>query len=348
MDRSFYLDLATRDLRFPIGADMVLHEREDPEACRLNGECLGQAILEAAQRFRMPLAFPLMDLRIEKEWMLTALGIPPSEMDKFHFDDAISDRQREILERVTETPETPRMRASAEALSYVRDHGGDIIPVGMSIGPFSLMTKFLSDPITAVYQVGLDPEDEDAEKVTGLLEIATKVILSWIDLQVRAGAKAVCVCEPAYNTVYLSPKQLDENPELAHELVLKHNLALKRNLEANGADMILHDCGELNETMLRSFNTLDPPLLSLGSPCDLPEVVPFLKKDIVVMGNLPSKKFYTDSEMTEAQVTLTSQELLNQMRATGHPFILGTECDVLCVTGCEEKIMRKVMALVNV
>ena len=72
-----------------------------------------------------------------------------------------------------------------------------------------------------------------------------------------------------------------------------------------------------------------------------------MPKDIVLYGNLPSKKFYSDDLVSVDDVRRMSREFLANMEATGHPYILGTECDVLCVPGCEHTLMNKVMAVVN-
>lgn len=50
----------------PIGADLVLQEESSPEEVLLDGERLGQVVEKAARRYRTPLAFPLMDLGLEK------------------------------------------------------------------------------------------------------------------------------------------------------------------------------------------------------------------------------------------------------------------------------------------
>jgi len=86
MDRTYYLDLAAKGLRTPIAADLFLHQKPNPEACRFDGKCLGRAIVETANHFQTPLAFPLMDLQIEKEWLLTGLGIDGKDIDAYHFD----------------------------------------------------------------------------------------------------------------------------------------------------------------------------------------------------------------------------------------------------------------------
>ncbi len=61
MDREFYLGLAARGLRMPIGTDLVLHEEADPDAIRVHGQRLGAVVVETARRFSTPLAVPLME-----------------------------------------------------------------------------------------------------------------------------------------------------------------------------------------------------------------------------------------------------------------------------------------------
>ncbi len=83
--RNFYLDLAARGLRMPIGADLVLHEEPDPEKARNDGAALARVIEKTARRWTTPLAIPLMDLRLEKIDLLACAGVPASDAEKFHF-----------------------------------------------------------------------------------------------------------------------------------------------------------------------------------------------------------------------------------------------------------------------
>jgi hypothetical protein len=54
------------------------------------------------------------------------------------------------------------------------------------------------------------------------------------------------------------------------------------------------------------------------------------------------------SQMTVAEVERLSRNLLEKMRDTGHPFILGSECDVLSVPGSEREILAKVEAFMKI
>ena len=86
MNRNFYIDLALNGLRMPIGSDLVLKEKADHEQRLFNGKLLGEVIVETAKRFNTPLAFPLMDLTVEKEWLVALLGIPRNNIREWHFE----------------------------------------------------------------------------------------------------------------------------------------------------------------------------------------------------------------------------------------------------------------------
>ena len=69
-------------------------------------------------------------------------------------------------------------------------------------------------------------------------------------------------------------------------------------------------------------------------------------KDTVLYGNLPTKSF-SSSALTAGEVERLAQDLVKKMHAAGHPFILGSECDVLSVPGRETEIFAKVDAFMR-
>lgn len=347
MQRERYLDLAARGLRMPIGTDLLLHEQADPEAVMHDGAALGAVVVEAARRYGTPLAMPLMDLRIEKAAMLRALGVADADIDAWHFTATPDDGAFDRIEKHLSFTAHARPLANVRAIEHVARHR-DLVPVGMAIGPFSLMTKLLADPITPVYLAGSGltaAEDEEVRCVERVLELATRVVLRSIDAQLDAGAQAVCICEPAANTVYLSPNQLASGSDLFERYVMSFNRRVKARIAQRGADLIFHDCGELLDDMIRQFATLDPAILSLGSSRKLWQDARLVPRSIVLYGNLPSKRFYDDALVSVADATRMSSELLERMQDVGHPFILGSECDVLSVKGCHETIKAKVAAM---
>jgi uroporphyrinogen-III decarboxylase len=340
MDREYYLDLAKSGVRMPVGAHLVLHEQSDAEAIMNDGARLGGVVAETAQRFRTPLAFPLMDLTLEKDCLLAGLGIPPDERATFHFEEPPRSSRPFDL--------SPRMTATCDGIRFVAQKTR-LLPVGMCIGPFSLTTKLLADPITPVYLAGT-PEGESEPQVAllhAVLEASTEVIRCYLRSQIKAGAKAMIICEPAANKVYFSPRQLAGSYAVFDRMVMEPNRQIRSLLGECGVDLIFHDCGELLEEMVRRFASLDPAILSLGSSRVLWEDAALVSPKTVLYGNLPTKKFYSDALVTREEVKRLSLELIRRMNERGHPFILGSECDVLSVPGQERTIWGKVEEFLN-
>jgi len=239
------------------------------------------------------------------------------------------------------------MQANIEAVRYIAEET-KLVPVGMSIGPFSLMTKLLGDPITPVYLAGSGVSGQDEPEVRTvemLLELAMAVIRRYMEAQIQAGARVFFIAEPAANKVYISPHQMAQGSDVFERLVLTNLRRLGEFLAEQQVSLFFHCCGELVEEMVRGFASLRPAVMSLGSSRKLWEDAKLADKKTVLYGNLPSKKFYSDEVMPLSEVRRQAQELRQKMQDTGHPFILGSECDVLSVPGCAEVIMAKALAL---
>lgn len=351
MSRSSYLALAAQHHRIPIGVDLVLRRHTDHEAILVDGERLGRVIAEAAAEFRTPLAFPLMDLKLEKATLLSLLGVDPGQADTFHFSSAPDAAAIAQFEQdLAACPPSPRVAANLGALRTIARQPG-LVPVGMSIGPFSLATKLLADPITPVFMAGdgtTAAEEPEVALLEAALRIALATVLHSIRQQLNAGARAVFIAEPAANKVFFSPKQMAEGSTVFERFALAPNRAIAALLAEHDVDLLFHCCGDLVDSMLDGFCSLRPALLSLGSSRRLWEDAARVPKDIVLYGNLPSKQFYSDSVMPLEKVGADTAELIRRMRSTGHPFILGTECDTLHVDGCSETIRAKVAQLLRV
>ena len=345
MDRQFYLNLAAEGLRMPIGADLLLHEEAGHADILLDGQRLGQVVEKTARRYRTPLAIPLMDLRLEKADLLAFAGVPESDVDLFHFKEPPPEEMLAGLRRNSIRPFSQRIQANQAAVRYIAEKT-DLLPVGMLIGPFSLMTKLVADPIAAVAMAGggvTSEEDEGVCMVERCLELALATVLRSARAQIDAGAKAILMCEPAANTVYISPRQMRSGSDVFERFVLEPNRRVRALLQLCGADLLFHDCGELLTDMVQQFATeLRPAIISLGSSRKLWEDAAVVPKDIVLFGNLPTKMFYSDSVMPDEKVASLTQELIARMAETGHPHILGSECDVLHVPDAAEAIRRKV------
>lgn len=321
----------------PIGTHLVLHEHTDHHAIAFDGSRLGAVIAEAAERYATPLAMPLMDLSIEKECLLTTLKVPEHEIESYHF--------TAPPPPLGDFATTPKMRAACEAVQVIAGRSG-LLPMGMSIGPFSLMTKLVSDPITPVFLAGtgLGPNDEqEIAVVERAIEVGTELIMRYTEMQARAGARAIIVCEPAANLVYFSPNQLASSYETFDRYVMKPMRRIQQRIEAAGAELVFHDCGELTPGMVQRIASLNAAMVSLGSSRCLWEDAALFPKNTVLYGNLPTKKFISP-QLTPAVVEKMAADLAGRMQAAAHPFILGSECDVLSVQGRERELKDKVRA----
>ncbi|NNM89138.1 MAG: hypothetical protein HKL95_11550 [Phycisphaerae bacterium] len=350
MNRQIYLDIAAQGARVPVGADLVLRQRADPEAIVLDGRRLAEVWMQAADTYHTSLAFPVMDLLLEKAALLSLLEIT-EDAQTFHFqagsDAGLVARLQSHLAR----PLPPRMQAHVEAIRMIAQRGpGRYIPMGMSIGPVSLMTKLLADPITPLFMAGSGTtarDDEDVRMLDVVSELAVLMVLRYVQAQIDAGAVAVFIAEPAANLAYFSPRQIEGGSDVWHRYVMMGNRRIADLLQQHGADLIFHCCGELTDAMVKSFGSLNPVVLSLGSSRKLWEDAALVPADTVLYGNLPTKLFYSDETMPGEKVADMTCELLQKMRLANHPFILGSECDVLSVPGSEATIQRKINVMLH-
>src|SRR6185437_2219355 len=350
MNRHFYLDLAARGVRMPIGADLVLHEEPDPEAARGDGRSLGCVIERAAHRWNTPLAMPLMDLRLEKTDLLALASIPEHEAEAYQFSAPLDDRAMEALCDLSASSFCAGSVARDQAISHIASLP-DLLPVGMVIGPFSLATRLVRDPITAVALAGMagdEPQSPEIQLMLQCLRASEAAVLRSIRSQIKHGARAIVVCEPAACTAFFSPRQLKAGSTSFERFVMEPNLRLRAELEQANCDLIFHDCGELIDSMVADFaQRLHPVILSLGSSRKLWDDARLVPADVVLYGNLPSKSFYSDAAMPVETVVDLTRELIARMQACGHPHIVGSECDVLFVPEAQHAILAKVDAIVT-
>lgn len=291
-----------------------------------------------------------MDLRLEKADLLDKFGVPEALVDAFHFDVIPSEGDLVRTAASIDAPFPARCQANFDAIRYIREET-KLVPVGMAIGPFSLMTKLMADPIVPIAVAGMGvtgAEDPGVLMAERCLALAESAVHRSIRAQARAGARAIILCEPAANVVYLSPKQIASGSGIFERFVMQPDLRVRAVLDSIGVDLIFHDCGELNPFMIRQFGErVHPVMLSLGSSRRLWEDAALVPKDVVLFGNLPTKNFYSDAVVPPERVQALTLELIENMRKAAHPHIVGSECDVLHVPDSGAMIRRKLNVMLN-
>jgi hypothetical protein len=291
-----------------------------------------------------------MDLILEKIDLLALAAVSEADAETFHFAAPLDETMLAKLCGEQAEPLCAGSRARNEALAYISTQT-DLVPIGMAIGPFSLVTRLLADPITMVAMAGSGLDEEDSEEGKLLWQclcISEAAVLRSVRSQIAHGAKAIMVCEPAASRAFISPRQLKAGSNLFERLVMEPNLRLKAALDSAGCDFIFHDCGELIDPMVEAFaHRLHPVMLSLGCSRNLWEDARLAPKDVVLYGNLPSKSFYSDGAMPVEEVVRRTEELVEKMKTCSHPCIVGTECDVLFVPNAQDSIWKKVDAMMS-
>ena len=219
----------------------------------LDGKLLAE-LIETCERYRTPLAVALMDLTLEKNAICKVMGIPKEEAATFHFEtkpDAV-----QILSSFDPLAD-PYLKASVEAISHIAADK-NYIATGMAIGPFSLMTKLLADPITPVYLAGMEVEDESVSIFKEVLALIMGVVKKYIEAQLDAGAEIIILCEPAANMVYFSPKQIEEGSDVFERYAMENLRELHSMIQSKGSGLFFHCCGELTLDMLRAWPASSP------------------------------------------------------------------------------------------
>ena len=168
-----------------------------------------------------------------------------------------------------------------------------LVPVGMANGPFSLLTKLVADPITAIALAGMGVSPGDDPEVLSIhrcLALAELTVSRSLAAQMEAGAAASTICEPAANQVCLSPRQIGAGADILERFALEPNLRLRGQLAASGVDLIFHDCGELTASMVEQFGAR------------------LVSDNVMLFGNLPAKSFCSDSEWGPCRECTHQQE----------------------------------------
>jgi hypothetical protein len=168
---------------------------------------------------------------------LGIFGVPDTEVDSFHFRDVSAPELVTRLQATVAAPFSARHRAHIDAIRWIAQQT-ELLPVGMPIGPFSLMTKLLADPITPVAMAGMGAtatEDTGVRMVERCLQFSEVEVARSIRVQAEAGAKALLICEPAANAMYLSPKQIGAESDILERFVIAPNLRIKALLDAAGS-----------------------------------------------------------------------------------------------------------------
>ena len=221
-----------------------IHLDANPDAIPLDGNHLGQLIAKNAHQHHSKLAVPFLDLTIEKNIILEQLKLP---LDHQFHNPLPYETVHDLCHRLQTAP-TGRWKATVDAIAYIAQHT-ELTPVGLSTGPFTVMTQLVADAKAAVQQAGhgISAQDSPAVNLTEqMLDLALRVCIRVIASQLGAGAKVIIVCEPAVDQDCLQPVTFER-------YVLAPHRHIKEILNAAGAELIVHAPGKLTPEMRKAF-----------------------------------------------------------------------------------------------
>jgi hypothetical protein len=202
-----FLELARSGFRAPFCCDVVLHEEANPDGVRRDGPALAAVLRRSALEWSAPLGLSLMDLTLEKTDLLGALGVSEEEAERFRFNEPLDDAARQTL-MMESGWQCAASRARDDAMRVLAAEG-NLFPIGMCIGPFSLTTNLMADAVTATALAGtgvMSSEEPQVRLLYQCLEVAEAAVGRALRRQVAAGAAAILLCEPAASTTFLSPR----------------------------------------------------------------------------------------------------------------------------------------------
>ena len=277
-------------------------------------------MLEAAERFDNPMALPVMDLTLEKDILLQTMGIPAEETAAFHFDDVPGPEQlAELARGLYVTTRHPRIKANCEALSLPR-HAGTVVSVGMrSIGPFSLLTKLVKDRIVRFSwraAASRRRTSRDVALIHAVLALAEAVVRGNGAAQIEAPARAIFLASRRRTGSIFRRGRSGRRDGLrrVRDRAQPAPEACARRRRRRSAFPRLRRSDSGDGHFLRE---LKPKLISFGSSVKLWEIEKYVDTDVVIFGNLPTRKFDPDEEVPLEVVEDLMAEIEEKLGATG-------------------------------
>ena len=196
------------------------------------------------------------------------------------------------------------------ALPFLASGAVDGVPVACVCGPFS--TARTADAEAPWPERLREAENSVADSIRSLA---------------AAGTPAIVIQEPELNLRTL--------PRPFESVVLEPYARLREVFREAGVDALLQVTGVLTRDHVSGLaRALHPAVLSLGPSRRLCEDAALVPKDIVLHGNLAASLFTGSLH----DLTRRVERLRREMRASGHPHLLGTDGSALLPDALPENL----------
>lgn len=182
----------------------------------------------------------------------------------------------------------------------------DILKGAYCIGPFTL-----AGLLTGASEIALATIDRP-EFLHEVLNFCTQVITKYVVALVDSGADIIAILEPT--AVFLSPQQFEE---FSGNYIKKINRAIH-------AIPVLHICGDTSHLIEKMCET-GAEALSLDSMVDFNKIVPQIKNDVVLIGNLDPVRILRN--LSRDEVGFATEKFLEETKGI-KDLILSSGCDL--------------------
>lgn len=305
-----------------------------------------EALIAMQERFGFDVIFPFMDLSVEAE----ALGLEieyhdngspdvrehpvasTEDLEKFHVPDPAADgRMKVFTDTIRLIKAHTRATAGTEEVTFTEAASStgteevtstkaaastgteEVLTAGYVSSPFTLAGLLMGAENIAINTL-MEPEFCHA-----CIDFATSCIIPYAKAQQEAGADSVVLLDPT--AVLLSPDLYDTFVKPYVEKVT----------EVLDIPVILHVCGQTTPIM-KNLASTRVDALSLDSDVNLPEIMPLIPDDMLIIGNINpvGTMLYADAEGVRSE----TRNLIEKMRRHRN-FILSSGCDLPANTPLE-------------
>lgn len=196
--------------------------------------------------------------------------------------------------------------AVAKAVKLIQDR-----PVlAGTIGPFSLVGRLMDVSEAMVYCY------EEPEMVAALLTKATDFITAYIQAFKDAGAHGVVMAEPLAGLL---------SPALSAEFSCTYVKNIVDAVQDDNFIVVYHNCGNNTIQMIDDILTTGAAAYHFGNAIAMPEMLPHIPADVVVMGNVnPAAEFRNGTPESVYQATLGVLDACSQYSN----FVISSGCDI--------------------
>lgn len=269
-----------------------------------NGKTMADLQLKTAEFYNLDATFNFMDLTLEPE----ALGAGVSWKDLPSIGSPLSfhDAEKYLEIEGQEFINRGRLRINIESIKTMKESNKGIAIGGYLSGPITFLSQ--SFGVTSIFS----ESRKNLQRLKSLTSMASKMLQSYADELVSAGADTLMILEPV--AALLSPK-------LFSEIGMASISELVRDTKSKGVAAILHVCGNSNHILDQMIKT-KPSAVSIDSQVNIDTPLKIDPK-IVVLGNIGTTELQRLSPKEISELTRAALE-----KTSGTRHILSSACDV--------------------